>query len=122
MSFSDFHGNAETLHRLRDMLARERFPHAVVLAGGQGAGKYTLALMLAQALNCLAPTNDRLGCRIFAGSARTALALRRRPILMRVLPRPSRRARICATPIRKRRGCLCRRIRMCWSFRPIRRR
>jgi DNA polymerase III subunit delta' len=56
MSFSDFHGNAETIQRLRDMLARERFPHAVVLAGGQGSGKYTLALMLAQALNCLAPT------------------------------------------------------------------
>jgi DNA polymerase-3 subunit delta' len=56
MSFSDFHGNAETIRRLRDMLARERFPHAVVLAGGQGSGKYTLALMLAQALNCLAPT------------------------------------------------------------------
>src|SRR5256885_393671 len=56
MPFSDFHGNAETIHRLRDMLARERFPHAVVLAGGHGAGKYTLALMLAQALNCLAPS------------------------------------------------------------------
>src|SRR5579864_3735047 len=55
MPFSDFHGNAETVHRLRDMLARERFPHAVVLAGGQGSGKYTLALMLAQALNCLTP-------------------------------------------------------------------
>src|SRR5438105_6442176 len=54
--FSDFYGNAETIHRLRDMLARERFPHAVVLSGGQGSGKYTLALMLAQALNCLAPT------------------------------------------------------------------
>ncbi len=54
--FSDFHGNAETVHRLRDMLARERFPHAVVLAGGRGSGKYTLALMLAQTLNCLAPT------------------------------------------------------------------
>lgn len=53
--FSDFHGNAETVHRLRDMLARERFPHAVVLAGGRGSGKYTLALMLAQALNCLDP-------------------------------------------------------------------
>jgi DNA polymerase-3 subunit delta' len=51
--FSDFHGNAEIVHRLRDMLARERFPHAVVLAGGHGSGKYTLALMLAQALNCL---------------------------------------------------------------------
>jgi DNA polymerase III subunit delta' len=56
MSFSDFHGNAETVHRLRDMLARERFPHAVILSGAQGAGKYTLALMLAQAMNCLAPT------------------------------------------------------------------
>jgi DNA polymerase III subunit delta' len=56
MPFSDFHGNAETIHRLRDMLARDRFPHAVVLSGGQGSGKYTLALMLAQALNCLAPT------------------------------------------------------------------
>jgi DNA polymerase-3 subunit delta' len=56
MPFSDFHGNAETVHRLRDMLARERFPHAVVLSGGKGSGKYTLALMLAQALNCLTPT------------------------------------------------------------------
>src|SRR5271165_3215828 len=56
MPFSDFHGNAEIVHRLRDMLARERFPHAVVLAGGRGSGKYTLALMLAQALNCLSPT------------------------------------------------------------------
>ena len=56
MSFSDFHGNSETVHRLRDMLARERFPHAVILSGARGAGKYTLALMLAQALNCLEPT------------------------------------------------------------------
>ena len=55
MSFSDFHGNAETIHRLRDMLARDHFPHAVVLSGGQGSGKYTLALMLSQALNCLTP-------------------------------------------------------------------
>ncbi|MGA7378923.1 MAG: DNA polymerase III subunit [Candidatus Sulfotelmatobacter sp.] len=56
MSFSDFHGNAETVHRLRDMLARNRFPHAVILSGPRGSGKYTLALMLAQALNCLNPT------------------------------------------------------------------
>jgi DNA polymerase-3 subunit delta' len=56
MSFSDFHGNTETVHRLRDMLGRERFPHAVILSGARGAGKYTLALMLAQALNCLQPT------------------------------------------------------------------
>ena len=48
MSFSDFHGNAETVRGLRDMLARERFPHAMVLSGARGSGKYTLALMLAQ--------------------------------------------------------------------------
>ena len=63
MPFSDFYGNGETIHRLRDMLARDRFPHAVVLAGGQGSGKYTLALMLAQALNCLAPLHDRWASR-----------------------------------------------------------
>jgi len=55
MPFSDFHGNAEIVNRLREMLARQHFPHAVILSGGQGAGKYTLAIMLAQALNCLAP-------------------------------------------------------------------
>ena len=54
--FSDFYGNGETVHRLREMIARERFPHAVVLEGAQGSGKYTLALMLAQALNCLVST------------------------------------------------------------------
>jgi DNA polymerase III subunit delta' len=43
------------------MLARDRFPHAVILAGQQGAGKYTLALMLARTMNCLQPqTTDGL--------------------------------------------------------------
>lgn len=56
MPFSDFHGNAEVVHRLRDMLARNRFPQAMILAGPDGSGKYTLALMLAQAMNCLEPT------------------------------------------------------------------
>lgn len=55
MSFSDFHGNSETVRQLREMLARDRFPHAVILAGAEGTGKYTLALMLARAMNCLQP-------------------------------------------------------------------
>src|SRR5882762_2759765 len=53
MPFSDFAGNPETIHRLREMLARNRFPHAVILSGARGSGKYTLALMLARTLNCL---------------------------------------------------------------------
>lgn len=61
MPFSDFHGNAEVLGHLRDMLAREHFPHAMVLAGPTGSGKYTLALMLAKAMNCLEhPVTDGL--------------------------------------------------------------
>jgi DNA polymerase III subunit delta' len=61
MGFSEFHGNGEMVGRLREMLARDRFPHAVILAGPQGAGKYTLALMLARAMNCLrAPLKDGL--------------------------------------------------------------
>jgi len=61
MSFSDFAGNPETLHRLREMLARNRFPHAVILSGAHGTGKYTLALMLARAMNCLEqPSTDGL--------------------------------------------------------------
>jgi DNA polymerase-3 subunit delta' len=53
VAFSDFQGNPEILHRLRDMLARAHFPHAMILAGATGSGKYTLALMLAKAMNCL---------------------------------------------------------------------
>jgi DNA polymerase-3 subunit delta' len=53
MPFSDFVGNSEALHRMRETLARNRFPHAVILSGAQGSGKYTLALMLARAMNCL---------------------------------------------------------------------
>lgn len=57
-SFSEFHGNSEILRRLREMLARDRFPHAVVLTGPQGAGKYTLALLLARAMTCLQPKSS----------------------------------------------------------------
>src|SRR3954466_15847069 len=52
MGFSDFHGNSETVTRLREMMARDHFPHAVILAGPRGAGKYTLSQMVAKAMNC----------------------------------------------------------------------
>jgi len=57
MSFRDFHGNADVVKRLRKMLAVDRFPHAVILAGPEGAGKYTLAQMLAKTMNCLSPVS-----------------------------------------------------------------
>lgn len=61
MPFSDFHGNASVVHTMREMLAHDRFPHAVILSGPQGAGKFTLAQMIAKAMNCLGPfgNNER---------------------------------------------------------------
>jgi DNA polymerase-3 subunit delta' len=53
MPFSDFHGNAETVRTLREMLAHEKFPHALILSGPAGAGKFTLSQMVAKAMNCL---------------------------------------------------------------------
>ena len=61
MPFSDFHGNADAVNHLRDMLGRKRLPQSVILAGPAGCGKYTLSLMLAKAMNCLSPpTTDGL--------------------------------------------------------------
>jgi len=55
MPFSDFHGNSTTVDVVRSMLARDRFPHALIIAGPEGAGKYTLAQMIAKAMNCQNP-------------------------------------------------------------------
>jgi DNA polymerase-3 subunit delta' len=52
VGFQDFLGNAATVTHLRESIAAERFPHSMILAGPKGSGKYTLALMLAQAMNC----------------------------------------------------------------------
>ena len=56
MGFQDFLGNPHTVTHLRESIRAERFPHSLILAGPRGAGKYTLALMLAKAVNCLHPT------------------------------------------------------------------
>lgn len=56
MGFQDFLGNTQTVTHLRESIRAGRFPHSLILAGPRGAGKYTLSLMLAQAFNCLHPT------------------------------------------------------------------
>ena len=58
MGFQDFLGNAQTVTHLRESIRAGRFPHSLILAGPKGAGKYTLALMLAKAVNCLIPTES----------------------------------------------------------------
>jgi DNA polymerase-3 subunit delta' len=55
MGFQDFLGNSATVTRLRESIGADRFPQSLILAGPRGAGKYTLSLMLAQAVNCLEP-------------------------------------------------------------------
>jgi DNA polymerase III subunit delta' len=58
VGFQDFLGNTQTVTHLRESLRAGRFPHSLILAGPRGAGKYTLALMLARAFNCLNPTES----------------------------------------------------------------
>src|SRR5208283_494846 len=43
---------------MREMLLRDHFPHAVIVSGPQGSGKFTLAQMVAKAMNCLQPPKD----------------------------------------------------------------
>ncbi len=55
VGFNDFLGNESTVRHLRESIAQGRLPHALIFAGPRGSGKYTLALMLAQTINCLNP-------------------------------------------------------------------
>jgi DNA polymerase III subunit delta' len=52
VTFNDFYGNSTAVEGLRMAIAAGRLPHSLILAGPQGAGKYTLALMLTMALEC----------------------------------------------------------------------
>jgi DNA polymerase-3 subunit delta' len=67
MGFEEFIGNEATVRQLREMLGRGRFPHALILTGPRGAGKYKLAMMMARAMNCQNQPRDEEGLPEFCG-------------------------------------------------------
>jgi DNA polymerase III subunit delta' len=78
VGFDQFAGNAATVRHLREAIAAERMPPALILAGPRGAGKYTLAIMLAQTMACLNhPLTDGLPdfCGVCSNCTRIALSL-----------------------------------------------
>ena len=81
MGFEQFRGNATTVGRLREMIARDHLPHAIILTGARGAGKFTLAQMVAKAVNCLERPIAEDGLPDFCGRCRNCerIAPGRRP-------------------------------------------
>ncbi|MFZ1945274.1 MAG: DNA polymerase III subunit delta' [Acidobacteriaceae bacterium] len=78
MNFRSFLGNEATVRQLQESAASGRLPHAILLSGPRGAGKYSLAIALAQTLNCLDPqTSNGLpdACDVCHNCTRIAAAL-----------------------------------------------
>src|SRR5712692_6453605 len=101
MGFSDFIGNESAITNLRQMLAHQRFPHAVIIAGAEGSGKYTLTQMIAKTMNCLQPpvgeALDNKPLPDFCGVCANC---------QRIAEADALEAR-CAEPTRKRRASPC---------------
>ncbi len=53
MGFNNIIGHERAIKLLTAMLVNNRLPHALLLTGPAGVGKYMLARVLAQAVNCL---------------------------------------------------------------------
>ncbi len=58
VTLSNFIGNMRAVEILRRAIQQDRLPHAMIFAGPAGIGKCTLALLIAQRLNCLSPVGD----------------------------------------------------------------
>ncbi len=57
-TFNDFIGNSATVEHLRSAIAAGRLPSSLILSGPTGAGKYTLALLVAMSVECQRQPRD----------------------------------------------------------------
>ncbi|MDE6370292.1 MAG: AAA family ATPase [Duncaniella sp.] len=64
MKFSDIPSHVNVKRQLRDMVEQGRVPHALLLHGPSGSGKFLLARALAQYLHCENPTADGEPCGV----------------------------------------------------------
>lgn len=62
MRFSDIPSHAAVKERLRNMVADNRVPHAILLEGPTGIGKFAMARAMAQYIHCTSPRPDGEPC------------------------------------------------------------
>lgn len=80
VGFDQFIGNRAVVGRLREAIRTGHLPPALILSGARGAGKYTLALMLAKTLACLERPDQAEGASAvtlpdFCGRCRNCLRI-----------------------------------------------
>lgn len=66
MRFADIPGHHDVKDRLRRMADSGRLPHAILLEGPEGCGKFALARALAQYIHCTNRTPDGDSCGVCA--------------------------------------------------------
>jgi len=89
MSFDRLIGHARAVHLIQAMVARDRLPHALLITGPAGVGKTTLAISIAQAVNCERAQPGEGPC----GSCRSCDKIRRdiHPDVVKLEPEGRRR-------------------------------
>ncbi len=70
-------GNHRVVEVLKRAVVQERLPHAMIFSGPEGIGKCTLALLLAQILNCTSGEKDR-ACGVCSSCKRIHATLQSR--------------------------------------------